>query len=142
MRILGLDLGNRTCGIAMSDVSEFLASGIETIRFEEKNFQIPLDYIVNIVDNNKVGKIVLGLPKNMDGSIGEQGQICLNFKKMLEERLDIEVVMLDERLTTRSALQAMNTANMSRKTKKSHIDTMAATVILQDYLDKFRKKAF
>ncbi len=140
MRIIGLDLGNASCGVAMSDISEYLASGVETVKFKDKNFNIPLDYIVNIVDNNKVGEIVLGLPRNMDGSIGEQGKICLKFKEMLEKRVNIPIIMLDERLTTRQALNTMNMANMSRKTKKVSIDTMAAVLILQDYLDKKRKK--
>lgn len=139
MKILGLDLGTTTCGMAVSDPSEILASGIETFRFEPNNFNLPLDYVKNYIDNNKIGRIVLGYPKNMDGSIGFQGQIVLDFKNRLEQMTSVEIVLWDERLTTRMVTQAMISGDMSRKKRKENVDRLAATVILQSYLDSKRR---
>ncbi len=139
MKILGLDLGTTTCGMAVSDPSEILASGIETFRFEPSNFELPLDYVKKYIDNNKIGRIVLGYPKNMDGSIGFQGQIVLDFKNRLEQMTSVEIVLWDERLTTRMVTQVMISGDMSRKKRKENVDRLAATVILQSYLDSRRR---
>ena len=80
MKKLGLDLGNKTLGIAISDELGFLARGLTTFRFEEKDFESALEYTLELIQKHKIDGIILGLPKNMDGSIGEQGTICLNFK--------------------------------------------------------------
>jgi len=139
MKILGLDLGTTTCGMAVSDPSEILASGIDTYRFEPSNFELPLDYISKYIDNNKIGKVVLGYPKNMDGSIGFQGQLVLDFKTRLEQLTSVEIVLWDERLTTRMVTQAMISGDMNRKKRKENVDRLAATVILQSYLDSKRR---
>jgi putative Holliday junction resolvase len=139
MKIVGLDLGSKTCGIAMSDPSEILASGIETFHFEENNFELPLDYVKRFIDNNKVGQIVLGLPKNMDGSIGFQGQVIQDFKLRLEKMITIPIILWDERLTTRMVTQMMISGDLSRKKRKENVDRLAAQVILQSYLDSRRR---
>jgi len=135
MKTLGLDLGSKTLGIACSDPSGILASGIETFTFPEHNFELPLDYVKRFIDNNKVGLVVLGLPKNMDGSIGFQGRTAEAFREGLMQRTDVPIVLWDERLTTRMVTQVMLSADLSRKKRKDIVDKLAATVILQSYLD-------
>ena len=135
MQILGLDLGSKTLGIALSDPSGIIACGVETFLFPENNFVIPLDYIARFIDNNKVGLVVLGYPKNMDGSIGSQGKVSEAFRDGLKERANVPIVLWDERLTSRMVNQVMISANVSRNKRKEHVDRLAATVILQSYLD-------
>lgn len=139
MKIMGLDLGNKTLGVAVSDSLGFLASGYTTIRFKYKDFDSALKELAVIVSELKIDEIVLGLPKNMDGSVGEQANICLNFKDMIEKNLNIKVNMLDERLTTKVALNSMIMGNVNKSNRHDRIDEMAAKVILQDYLDKIRR---
>lgn len=139
MKILGLDLGTTTCGMAVSDPSEILASGVDTYRFEPSNFDLALDYVSKYIDYNKIGRVVLGFPKNMDGSVGFQGQIVLDFKTRLEEKTSVEIVLWDERLTTRMVTQVMISGDMNRKKRKENVDRLAATVILQSYLDSKRR---
>jgi len=138
VRILGLDLGSKTLGIALSDPSEFLASGIETFQFPENKFELALDYTTRFIDNNKVGLVVLGYPKNMNGSIGFQGKVSEDFREALKTRVTVPIVLWDERLTTRMVTQMMIAADVSRKKRKERVDTMAAAVILQSYLDSRR----
>jgi len=138
MRAVGLDLGSKTLGIALSDPSKILASGVETLRFDEGNYQVPLDYIVRFIDNNSVDTVVLGYPKNMDGSIGFQAKTAEDFKANLEVNTKAKVILWDERLTSRIAHMAMRDSNISRDKKKGKVDQIAATVILQSYLDNKR----
>jgi putative Holliday junction resolvase len=135
MRILGLDLGSKTLGIALSDPSEIIACGEETFQFEENNFSLPLDYIARFIDNKKVGLVVLGYPKNMDGTIGSQGHVSEAFRDALKARISVPTVLWDERLTSRMVNQVMISANVSRNKRKENVDRLAATVILQSYLD-------
>ncbi len=135
MRYMGLDLGNRTVGIAFSDPMGIIATGYETYRFNEKDLQKVLEYVKMLVVERKVDRIVLGLPKNMDGSLGFQAEYVMNFKKMLEDELAIEVILVDERLTTTQVTRVMIDADLSRKKRKSQVDKLAAVVILQSYLD-------
>lgn len=139
MRILGIDLGSRTVGMAVSDFLEILASPIGTVRIEENNLQEALECVKLIVKERGIEKIVLGLPKNMDGSQGFQSDYCKDFKKMLEEELKLEVIMFDERLTTKMAHSAMLEADMSRKKRKQNVDKIAACIILQSYLDSLKR---
>ncbi len=139
MKIMGLDLGTTTCGVAVSDPSELLATGVETVRFEANNFEVPLDYLSHFIDNNKIGKVVIGLPKNMDGSVGFQGQLVLDFKSKLESLTTVPIDVWDERLTTRMVTQVMISGNLNRKKQKENVDRLAATVILQSYLDSKRR---
>lgn len=135
MRYMGLDLGNRTVGIAFSDPMGIIATGYETYRFNEKDLQKVLEYVKMLVVERKVDRIVLGLPKNMDGSLGFQAEYVMSFKKMLEDELAIEVILVDERLTTTQVTRVMIDADLSRKKRKSQVDKLAAVVILQSYLD-------
>ena len=140
MKIMGLDLGNKTLGVAISDPSGFLATGYPTIRFKNRDFEYALNELLKMIDEHKVEKIVLGLPKNMDGTEGIQAKTSRNFKKMIEDKRDIEVILLDERLTSRIALNSMIMGGTNKQNRHDQIDEMAAKVILQDYLDKIRSK--
>lgn len=140
MRYLGLDLGSRTLGISLSDVTLTIASTYKTIRFEEGNYDSLLPEIKSIVDEYSISKIVLGLPKNMSNTIGERASICIEFQKKLNEYLNIEVVMQDERLSTVEATNYMISADISRKKRKKKVDSLAASIILQTYLDKEKRR--
>ena len=135
MKILGLDLGSRTIGIAISDALEIIASGLETFRFDEDRYDLALERVSQIVKEKKVGKIVLGYPKHMNGDIGDRAKLCEEFKAKLEETLHIEVILMDERWTTKLAENRLLEADLSRKKRKQVIDKMAAVIILQNYLD-------
>ena len=139
MRYLGLDLGNRTCGIAVSDPMGIIATSIETVRFSEKNLQKCLEYVKMYIADRKVEKIVMGLPKNMNGTLGPQSEYVFEFKKMLEEETGIEVILFDERLSTVEVTKIMISADISRAKRKTKVDTLAATLILQSYLDSIKK---
>lgn len=134
-KILGLDLGTRTIGIAVSDIMEMIASGVETYRFRDDDFDSALKRVEEIVKEKKVYKIVLGYPKHMNGDVGEKALLCEEFKKKLEDSLKIEVVLVDERWTTKLATNRLLEFDMSRNKRKKIIDQMAAVVILQNYLD-------
>lgn len=136
MRVIGLDLGSKTCGIALSDALKMIARAVETYRFEEDDYDNCADYIANFIKQNDVSEIVLGLPKHMNGDIGIRGEICLDFKEKLEQRLNMKVNMWDERLTTVAAQKILISGNVSRKKRKAVIDQMAAVQILQSYLDR------
>lgn len=132
---LGLDLGNRTLGIAISDELNFLARGLETYRFTEKDFKKALDYTISLIKKYNIDIVVLGHPKNMDGSRGEQAQISEEFKKDLESQCNVTVRLWDERLTSKMATSMMVSQNLKKKNRKKDIDKMAATIILQGFLD-------
>lgn len=134
MRYLGLDLGNRTLGVAVSDAMGIIATGVETYRFKEKNLQNALNYVKMVVADRKIDKVVLGLPKNMDGSLGFQSEYVLEFKSMLENE-GILVDLFDERLSTIQVTRIMIEADLSRQKRKQQVDKLAAVVILQSYLD-------
>ena len=136
MKYLGLDLGTRTLGLSISDLTHTIASTYKTIRYEENDYDYLLEQLKKIIEQEKIEKLVLGLPKNMNNTIGESAERCLNFKKLLEEKLNIVVEMQDERLTTKEATNYMIEANMSRKKRKQKIDSLAANIILQTYLDR------
>lgn len=133
-RIIGLDLGSVTCGVAVSDLMGLIASPVETVRFESDNYDDCLEKLKKHFENYKVDTIVLGLPKHMNGDIGIRGNISIDFKEKLEE-LGMHVTLWDERLTTVSAERFLLEADMSRKKRKKVIDQMAAVTILQDYLN-------
>ncbi len=134
-KVLGLDLGSKTCGIAMSDALGMIAHGVETFRFEENQYRIAAKHVFEIVKENGIRTIVLGFPKHMNGDIGERAQISIEFKEMLEKMMDINVVLVDERLSTVVAENQLIFANVKRKKRKKVIDKMAAVTILQGYLD-------
>ena len=136
MRYLGLDLGTKTLGVAISDVTRTIASSLITIRFQENDFDDALLQLKDLVKDYDVEKIILGFPKNMNNTVGESGERTLSFKTKLEDMLNIPVIMQDERLSTVEATNYMLEANTSRKKRKVKIDSLAANIILQTYLDK------
>ena len=136
MKYLGLDLGTRTLGISISDLTHTIATTYKTIRYDEEDYDFLIDELGKIIVDEKIGKIVLGLPKNMNNTLGESANRCLDFKKLIEDKLNISVVMQDERLTTVEATNYMLEANVSRKKRKKKIDSLAANIILQSFLDR------
>ena len=139
MRYLGLDLGTRTLGTAISDTTLTIATTHETIRFNDSDYDSLIPKIKELIEEYKISKIILGFPKNMNNSIGERGEIALNFKEKLESAFNLPVYMQDERLTTRQAENLLISNDTSRKKRKKVIDSLAATIILQSYLDRREK---
>lgn len=136
MRLLGLDLGTRTLGISISDETKTIASTYGVLRFEEEKYNTLLPKLKEIVEKEQICAIVLGFPKNMNNTIGPRAIATLEFKEQLEKEIPIEVFMQDERLSTKEATSYMIEADMSRKKRKKKIDSLAANIILQSYLDK------
>lgn len=136
MRIMGLDFGSKTVGVAVSDPLGLTAQGVEIIRRKsEKKLRQTLARIEELVDQYKVERIVLGLPKHMNNDIGERAGKSLEFREMLEKRTGLRVVMWDERLTTVEADRTMMEAGIRRENRKEYVDMLAAVFILQGYLD-------
>lgn len=136
MRILGLDYGTKTTGVAVSDPLGWTAQGLEIIRRnDENNLKDTINRISELCKHYQVQKIVLGLPKNMNNTIGERGEKTLQFKEKLEKKVEVPVVLWDERLTTVAAENMLISADISRQKRKKVIDKIAATIILQNYLD-------
>ena len=136
MRILGLDYGTKTTGVAVGDPMGWTAQGLEIIRRQEDtHLKATLNRIDALCKEYNVEKIILGLPKNMNNTLGERGEKTLLFKEKLENKLNIPVETWDERLSTVAAENVLLEADMSRKKRKNVIDKLAATIILQNYLD-------
>ncbi|MBO4458061.1 MAG: Holliday junction resolvase RuvX [Butyrivibrio sp.] len=136
MRIMGLDYGSRTVGVALSDELLLTAQGKEIIRRKEENkLRRTLARIEELITTYGVEKIVLGLPINMDMTPSERSQLCLEFKDRIERRTGVPVTMWDERLTTVAADEIMDELGIRGKDRKEYVDMIAAQVILQDYLD-------
>ena len=136
MRIMGLDYGSRTVGVALSDELLLTAQGKEIIRRKEENkLRRTLARIEELITTYGVEKIVLGLPVNMDMTPSERSQLCLEFKDRIERRTDVPVIMWDERLTTVAADEIMDELGIKGRERKEYVDMIAAQVILQDYLD-------
>jgi putative Holliday junction resolvase len=133
---MGLDYGDRRIGVAISDAFGWTAQGVEVI--ERRRDEGELDRIAALVKDNEVGEIVVGLPKNMNGTIGPRGEICMEFANTLRESLSLPVHLWDERLSTVSAERTLLEADVSRKKRKQVVDKMAASLILQNYLDSKR----
>ena len=138
LKYLGLDLGTKTLGLALSDPLGMIASSYKILRHNE-DYDSLLPMLKEEIDKNQVGALVLGLPKNMNNSIGERGEIALEFQKKLETELKLPVYMQDERLTTKQAESLLISNDTSRKKRKKVIDSLAATIILQSYLDRKEK---
>ena len=136
MRILGLDYGSKTVGVAVSDPLGLTAQGVETIwRKDENKLRQTLARIEQLIVEYQVERIVLGYPKNMNNTIGERALKSLEFKEKLERRTGLPVVMWDERLTTMEAERALIETGVRREKRKKHLDEMAAVLILQGYMD-------
>lgn len=137
MRIIGLDFGSKTVGVAVSDELLITAQGVEIIhRKSQSKLRQTLARIEELIQEYHVEKIVLGFPKNMNNTEGERCEKTLEFKEMLERRTGLEVVLWDERLTTVAADRTMMEAGIRRENRKQYVDQIAATFILQGYLDR------
>ena len=134
MTYLGLDLGSKTCGIAISDRTGLIASSLEVIRYDD--YDELVNKLNNIVISRNVDAFVLGNPKNLDGSLSKRSDITLEFKKTLEDRFKLDVIMQDERLSTVEAERMLISNDTKRKKRKKVIDKIAATIILQSFLDR------
>ena len=132
-RIMGLDIGDKTIGVAVSDLMGMTAQGIKTIKRTSKKNDI--EEIKQIIKEKQVNLIVSGLPKNMNGTVGPQGEKLQKFCALIKEETGLEIEFWDERLTTVAAEKTLITADVSRKKRKNVIDMMAAVLILQGYLD-------
>lgn len=135
MRTLGLDVGSKTIGVAVSDPFQMTAQGLKTIYWDENDMSSADELLREIIEQYDVTKIVVGLPKNMDGSIGERAQITEIYANRLARQFNLNVELFDERLSTMSAERTLLEADMSRKKRGKVIDQLAATIILQNYLD-------
>ena len=138
MRYLGLDLGTKTIGLATSDKTGLIASSYKVLH-HDNNPKDCLDELKSIIETLDVDALVLGLPKNMNNTLGERAEATLEFKEFLESNIDIPIYLEDERLTTKSAEAILIKGDTSRKKRKKVIDKVAATIILQSFLDRRRK---
>lgn len=135
MRTMGLDLGSKTLGVAVSDAMGWTAQGLETIKINEATKDFGIKRLGEIIQEHEVSKIVLGFPKNMNGTVGPRGQASQDFADYLEKKFKLPVILWDERLTTMAAERVLLEADVSRSKRKKVIDKMAAVMILQGYLD-------
>ena len=136
MRYIGLDLGTKTLGISLSN--GVIATNYITLRHNE-NYDYLVDEVAKIVQEKHIDKIVLGFPKNMNNTVGERENITLEFKRKLEDKTNLEVILEDERLTSKVANQVLIKADTSRKKRKERVDGVASVIILQSYLDRKEK---
>ena len=140
MRYLGLDLGTKTCGVAISDRTNTLASPVEIIRFKFEDYDSTIPRLKEIIERNGITHIALGLPKNMDNSEGFAAERSLKLKKMLESNFDVEVILVDERLTTTQAENILIGMDKSREQRKKVIDGVSAVLILEAFIEERNMK--
>jgi putative Holliday junction resolvase len=134
MRFMGLDIGSRTIGVAISDELGITAQGLKTIRRTSKGADF--EEITKIINEFQIGKIVVGLPKNMDGTLGKQAETVLQWVRSLKEEVNLPVETWDERLSTVEASKVLLEADVSRRKRKKAVDKLAAVIILQGYMDR------
>ncbi|MGB3261189.1 Holliday junction resolvase RuvX [Paenisporosarcina sp.] len=135
MRVMGLDVGTKTVGVAISDAFGWTAQGIETIKIDEANEKFGMERIAELVKLHEVSSFVVGYPKNMNNSIGPRAEASERYAELLRQTFEKPVFLWDERLTTSAAEKMLISADVSRKKRKEVIDKMAAVMILQGYLD-------
>ena len=138
MRCLGLDLGTTTLGISVSDKTNTLVSPLKVIKFSFEDYESVIDELKEIINNYNITEVVLGLPKNMDGSMGFASKRSLEFKELLEKN-NISVILEDERLTTKASENIIHSNNENIKNTKNKIDAIAACLILESYLKRVNK---
>ena len=136
MKYIGLDLGSRTLGVAISDAMGMIARAYDTYRFRDDDYDSAINYTIELCKKEGVKTVVLGYPKHMNGDAGIRASISEDFKKKIEDLSDIKVILADERLTTVIVNRVMISGNVRRENRKAKKDEMAAVVILQNYLDK------
>jgi putative Holliday junction resolvase len=132
---MGLDVGDRTIGVSVSDEFGWTAQGIEVIRRNQEEPEKDLKRLDELISQYSIEKIVVGLPKNMNGTIGPRGELCKEFALVIQERTGVPIQMWDERLSTVAAERFLISADVKRKKRKQVIDKMAANIILQGFLD-------
>jgi putative Holliday junction resolvase len=138
MRIMGLDIGTHTIGVAISDELGITAQGLKTVK--RRSLEEDFKEISTIIEHFEISKIVVGLPKNMNGTLGKQAEVVFQWIKDLKDRIHLPVVTWDERLSTVGASKVLLEADLSRKKRKKVIDKLAAVLILQGYLDQRRER--
>lgn len=136
MRVMGLDVGSKTIGVAVSDALGWTAQGIETIKIDEENEKFGMERIRELVKQYDVKEFVVGFPKNMNNTVGPRGEASQCYATLLEQEFGFPVTLWDERLTTMAAERVLIEADVRRKDRKKVIDKMAASMILQGYLDR------
>ncbi len=136
MRYLGLDLGTTTLGLATTDKTNQIASPLKTIRFANEDYESVLPELEQIIKEKKITKLILGLPKNMNNSLGYASERSVHFKNLLEQKFSLPVVLVDERLSTVEAEKILLSTDTSRKMRKKQIDGLAASLILETYLKR------
>ncbi|RXK19429.1 Holliday junction resolvase RuvX [Macrococcus sp. DPC7161] len=135
-KVIGLDVGSKTIGVAISDAFGWTAQGLTTLRIDESKGDYGLEALKEIIKEHQIGTAVIGLPKNMNNTIGLSGEASLYFSEVLKKEVpELEIVMWDERLSTVGAERTLLEADVSRKKRKQVIDKMAAVFILQGYLN-------
>ncbi|MFV0498667.1 MAG: Holliday junction resolvase RuvX [Bacilli bacterium] len=139
-KVVGLDLGTKTLGVAISDSFGMMAHNYDVFKFKSGDYPKAINYVANLVKSKNISKIVIGFPKQMDNSLGKRAKETMKFAKRMEEKLDIEVILVDERMTTIMASNVLSAGNVKEKNKKKYVDKIAAQIILQTYLDKEEKK--
>ncbi|PLS01249.1 Holliday junction resolvase RuvX [Neobacillus cucumis] len=135
MRAMGLDVGSKTVGVALSDELGWTAQGLKTLKINEEKQEFGFEEIGQLIKEYQVDTVVIGLPKNMNGTIGPRGEASQQFAAEIESRFSVPTVLWDERLTTMAAERVLLEADVSRKKRKKVIDKMAAVMILQGFLD-------
>ncbi len=138
MKYIGLDLGSRTLGVAISDETGFLARAYDTFRFKDDDYDRAIEYTIDVCKKENVKEVVLGFPKHMNGDAGIRADISISFKEEIEKKSDIKVHLEDERLTTIIVDKAMIEGNIRRDKRRQKKDELAAVVILQGFLDRKR----
>ncbi|MCM3549716.1 holliday junction resolvase [Niallia circulans] len=136
MKTIGLDVGTKTIGVAISDAFGWTAQGLPTIQRSEDDPNRDFEALAELIKENDVQKVVIGYPKNMNGTVGESATRSEAFAQTLEQRCNVQTVLWDERLTTAAAQRVLIDADVSRKKRKKAVDKMAAVFILQGYLDR------
>jgi len=135
MRVLGLDVGTKTVGVALSDEFGWTAQGLTTLKINEERNKFGFEEIGQLIKEYQVEKVVIGLPKNMNGTIGPRAEASMQYATEIEKQFAVQTILWDERLTTMAAERVLLEADVSRKKRKKVIDKMAAVMILQGYLD-------
>ena len=138
MKTLGLDLGDKTLGIAISDALGMMAHGVETFTFKTAHYKHALEHVVNLVEKEQISTVIIGMPKHMNNTEGDRAEISRRFGKKLEGLVNAKIILWDERLTTLQAERLLIEGGVRRENRKSYIDKIAATMILQNYLDAGR----
>ncbi len=137
-KIIGIDLGSKTMGVAISDSFGIIATGLEVFEFPPDHYKLALDHLVTLINKHDVSTVVIGHPKNMDNTESRFSKVCIRFKNRLINMTKARVILVDERLTTKLASYSLDKQNVHKSKQKNYVDKIAATIILQDYLDSIK----